>query len=143
LQGTLDLCCALGIKPDDWLPIGAVLLKLVLVHCLNCFPVECYKADYNAETSMPKMLLGKGLFLASSLMNNSCNANTYQVSYGNSIVFRAARPIAKGEEVTVCYRMPATDFSFEERQTTLLKEYKFKCRYERNKGLQSVVMNYL
>jgi hypothetical protein len=129
LQIALDHCGKLGIiKPgDDWLPIGAVVLKLLLVLKYNSFPLECYKANYDAEASLPKMQLGGALFLASSLMSHSCDANTYKVSYGTTVVFRARRPIKKGDQITFCYMAPATDFSFEERQSYFLKEYKFKC----------------
>jgi hypothetical protein len=124
----LNICSSLGIKPDDWLPIGAVILQLSLVISCNGFPLECYKANYDADRRLPKMNLGTGLFLASSMMNNGCDANTYQVAYGTSTVFRAVRPIVKGEEITFCYRRAATDFSYEERQMTLSSDYKFKCR---------------
>jgi len=128
LQRVLWICGCLGIEPADWLPIGAVFLKLNLVLTFNCTAIESCKANYNAETSLPKMLLGSGLFLATSLMNHSCDPNVYQVTYGTSTVFRAIRPIAKGEQINLCYRKSALDCSYEERQSTLLKDYKFKCR---------------
>jgi SET domain len=129
LQSALDLCSALDIKPDDWLPIGAVFLKLSLVIKFNCFAVECFNANYNPEAKMlPILKLGPSLFLASSLMNHSCDANLYNVFYGTSVVFRARRPIVKGEEITFSYMKPATIYCLEERQMALLENYKFKCR---------------
>jgi SET domain len=131
LQAALDLCVALSIKPDDWLLIGTVFLKLSLVIKFNCFAIECFKANFNAEAdSLPILKLGPSLFLASSLMNHSCDANLYNVFYGTSVVFRARRPIVKGEEITFCYMKPATLYCYEERQKALLENYKFKCRYE-------------
>jgi len=130
LQLALDLCCSLGFKPDDWLPIGAVFLKLSLVIEYNCFVIDCFKANYKAEMMglLPTIKLGEGLFLASSLINHSCDPNLYNVHYGTSAVFRAIRPILKGEEITVCYMKPVVNCGYEERQMALMKNYKFKCR---------------
>jgi hypothetical protein len=129
LQVALDLCGILGIEPDDWLPIGAVFVKLSMVVKFNCTNLACFKANYNAEdTSFSSQHLGQGVYLAFSLMNHSCDPNTYQVPYGTSIVIRAKRPILKGEQITFCYKMPATKYSYGERQMALLEEYKFKCR---------------
>jgi hypothetical protein len=129
MQIALEICGTLGIitPDDDWLPIAAVILKLFLIYKYNSLTLECYKANYDAQASPRQMQLGKGLFLASSLISNSCDANTYKVGYGTSVVFRARRPIKKGEQITFCYMAPATEFSYEERQSYYLKEYKFKC----------------
>jgi hypothetical protein len=129
LQETAVLCDFLNIPPADWLPIGAVFLKLHLVIKFNCTNFDFYKANYNAkDRNVPKMLVGFGLFLAFSLMNHSCDANSFHVFYGTSIVIRARRPIKKGEEITFCYGKPATHYSYEERQRGLLKSFKFNCR---------------
>jgi hypothetical protein len=96
----------------------------------NSTTVECFKANYDAEVCLPKMQLGWALFLASSMVNHSCDPNMYQVWY---VVVRAKRPILKGEQLTFCYTMPATKFSFEERQVAILNHYKFKCRCDTKK----------
>jgi hypothetical protein len=122
----LDLCIILSIEPDDWLQIGAVLMKLSLVIKFNCTKMYCSKANYNAKAFKATTLhLGQGLFLASSLMNHCLNANTYQVAYGTTTVFRARRPIKKGERITFCFLESA---SYEERRKALMEDYKFKCR---------------
>jgi SET domain-containing protein len=125
----LDICIFLGVPPDDWLPVGAVLTKLSMVIKFNCTNIDSYKADYNAEdASFTNLHMGQGVYLTFSLINHSCDANTYQVVYGTSLVIRARRPIKKGEQITFCYTKPATKNSYEVRQMTLLEEYKFKCR---------------
>jgi SET domain len=129
LQRVLLICGVLNIPLEEWLTIGAVFIKLYLVQYYNCLAMDCYRTDINAETTiLPRMQLGRGLFLASSLVNHSCNANVYQVMYGTSSVFRARRPIKNGEQITFCYSIPATFSSYEERQMTLWNEYKFICR---------------
>jgi hypothetical protein len=127
LQLALDLCSILSIEPDDWLQIGAVLMKLSLVIKFNCTKMYCSKANYNAKAFKATTLhLGQGLFLASSLMIQCLNANVYQVSYGTSAVFRARRPIVKGEPITFCFTESA---SYEERRKALWEDYKIKCRF--------------
>jgi hypothetical protein len=131
LQAAIALSSDISIHPphDLWLLMGAVFLKLFLIVKFNCTAMEFFMADYQVEAmSMPKLPIGIGLFLATSLMNHSCNANVCQVTYGTSVVFRARRPIVKGEQITFCYKMPATRYSYEERQMTLLEDYNFKCR---------------
>jgi hypothetical protein len=129
LQFTLQLCNSLNIPPDQWLPVGAVFLKLYLAIKFNCTALECYKANYNLEDGrVPRLVLGAGLFLAFSLMNHSCDPNVFQVTYGTTVIYRARRPIKQGEEIAHCYGKLAISSSYEERQKTLLEEYKFKCR---------------
>jgi hypothetical protein len=129
LQVTLDLCGSLNIPPDQWRPIGAVFLKLYLVIKFNDTALDCFKANYSPKPmSIPILPLGAGLFLAFSMVNHSCDPSVYQVTYGTSIVLRARRPIVKGEQITICYGKHAIDFSYEERQKALLRDYKFKCR---------------
>jgi hypothetical protein len=57
----------------------------------------------------------------------------YQVYYGSSAVFRARRPIVKGEQLTCCYMepaLPAAFFRTSRRQKALMELHKFQCRYE-------------
>lgn len=80
---------------------------------------------------MPNLQLGMGLYLASSLVNHSCEPNMYQVFYGTSVVFRAKRPIGKGEQLTCCYMepaLPAVLFDRQQRQKILMDIHKFQCR---------------
>jgi hypothetical protein len=103
-------------------------MKLCLVSAFNQVVIKCYKAIYDRSARLPTANLGMGLFLASSLVNHSCDANMYHVSYGTSVVFRARRPISKGEQLTYCYSRPAFHYSYEDRQRYFLEFFKFKCR---------------
>jgi len=91
--------------------------------------IDAFKANYNS-VSLPRLVLGSGMFLASSLINHGCDATMYQVSYGTTAVFRARRPVSKGEQLTNCYTMPATNYRGKERRETLYNIYKFICRQE-------------
>jgi len=127
-QVTLNLCSYFRIPPDHWMPVGAVFLKLYLVALYNGTSLECFKANYDVEVCPQKMQLGWALSVARCLVNHSCDPNMYQVWYGTSVVFRAKRPIFKGEQLTFCYMKPPSKFNYLERQETYLTFYKFKCR---------------
>lgn len=103
-------------------------MKLDLVITCNYTVINYLKADYSADASGSKLGLGLGVSLASSLVNHSCDANMYQVWYGTTVVFRARRPISKGEQLTCSYIKPATSLTYQRRQDILMDIYKFKCR---------------
>jgi SET domain len=126
----LLLCETFSIPLTERLPVAAIFLKLCMVLELNYVNINCCQFSYDAKATLPKLDLGLGLYLASSLVNHSCDANMYQVFYGTSSVFRATRPIAKNEQLTKCYWLPATKTKYEARQCVILKLFKFKCRYE-------------
>jgi hypothetical protein len=109
------------------LQVAAVFLKLDLVLCFNNRNIVTFMANYiNIKT--PLKTLGEGLCLASSLVNHSCDPNMYIIEYGTTSVFRARRPISKGEQLTMVYANPATIYNYSVRQEQLLKHYKFVCR---------------
>lgn len=65
------------------MPIAAVIMKLCIVTNSNGKLIDCYKANFNTDVvgGLPNLALGLGMFLASSLVNHSCDPNMYQVSY--------------------------------------------------------------
>jgi SET domain len=121
------MCGVQKIPTSQWLPVAAVFLKLHLVVRFNHRIISAYKANYNS-VSLPRLTLGSGMFLASSLVNHGCDATMYEVLYGTTAVFRARRPISKGEQLTNCYAMPATNERGTERRKTLYAMHKFTCR---------------
>jgi hypothetical protein len=114
----LSLCNTLGIPFSQWLPVAAVFLKLSLVMQFNSTIIKHCSADYRAADGLLKLDLGLVMFLAGSLVNHGCNPNMNQISYGSSVVFRARRPISKGEQLTCSYVTPAINAKYEERQET-------------------------
>jgi SET domain len=125
LQIALAHCINIKLPREEWLPVAAILTKLFLVIQNNLLSIFCYKVNYKAGANT--ILLGNSLNLASSLINHSCEPNMYQVSYGTTVVFRAMRPISKGEQLTFSYSKLATTSSYAERQEELYESYKFKC----------------
>jgi SET domain len=120
----------LNVPLDEYLRVASIMLKINRIVALNSKIMDCYNANEHPAEKLPgPELLGNGLFLASSLLNHSCDPNMYQVSYGTSVVFRAARPIMKGDQLTTCYNnMPAIHYSYAVRQDALSSFYKFVCR---------------
>jgi SET domain len=105
-------------------------MKLCLIVDFNKKLINCSRVNYKADFIWQTLALGFGLFLASSLVNHSCDPNTYQAYYGTSTIFRAKRPISKGEQVTCSYLEPtllAARFSRKERQRIIQRYFKFKC----------------
>jgi SET domain len=113
------------IPQSELLPMAAILTKLFLVIQNNLLSIFCYKVNYKADAKT--ILHGNSLNLASSLINHSCEPNMYQVSYGTTVVFRAMRPISKGEQLTFSYSKLAITSIYAERQEELYEAYKFMC----------------
>jgi hypothetical protein len=130
LQCAFSLCNMLNVPLDEYLRVASIMVKIYRIVALNGKIMDCYNANEHPAEKLPgPELLGIGLFLASSLLNHSCDPNMYRVSFGNSIVFRAARPIMKGDQLTTCYNnMPAIHYSYAVRQDSLSSFYKFVCR---------------
>jgi hypothetical protein len=121
----MEHCIKMKIPRSELLPVAAILTKLFLIIQNNALSIFCFKIDYNTETKAN--LLGTGLNLASSLVNHSCDPNMHQISYGTTVVFRAVRPISKGEQLTFSYSKLAITSSYDERQEDLYETYKFIC----------------
>jgi len=126
-----SLCKSLGIPISEWLPVAAVFMKLSLVLRFNSTVIKQSIADFKVKDGLLKLDLGSVLFLASSMVNHSCNPNMIQISYGTSVVFRARRPISKGEQLTCSYVTPTINAEYKERQKILKENHKFKCRWEK------------
>jgi SET domain len=97
-----------------------ILMKLCLVAEFNIKIINCPKFSYKLCLWSPRTLdWALGLYLASSLVNHSCDANMYEVFYGTSTVFRARRPIIKGEQLTCSNlepELPAVYIDYGQRQ---------------------------
>jgi SET domain len=126
-QIALYLSALLKIPQSELLRVSAVLLKLVLVIIFNRKCIYAFKTNYE-QIGISRIPLGEVMYLAVSLINHACDASTYLVSYGSHVVYRARRPIEKGEQLTDCYVMSAANASFRERQKFCKSQYKFICK---------------
>jgi len=129
LQTALYFCEELNIPSSLRLPVAAIFVKLYLVINSNNRNIETLVVDYTKVKRMPKKTLAVSLCLASSLVNHSCDPNMYHISFGTMSVFRARRPVSKGEQLTMCYSYPATIYSLSVRREQLHQDHMFFCRY--------------
>ncbi|PNW88146.1 hypothetical protein CHLRE_01g016450v5 [Chlamydomonas reinhardtii] len=67
--------------------------------------------------------LGTALYPSGALANHSCRPSTVQVFRGRTLQLRALRPLAPGQEVTLCYLEPAA--TAQERREALWDSYCF------------------
>nr|XP_027207936.1 histone-lysine N-methyltransferase ASHR1-like [Penaeus vannamei] len=71
--------------------------------------------------------VGGGVFVASSLLNHSCNPSVAAFSYGRTQVLRAVRHIPAGRPLTYNYGSFYCTEDEDTRRAGLLKQYSFTC----------------
>jgi SET domain len=121
----------LDIPLQEYLQVASIFIKIQRIIKTRFKIMQQFPAHYNnpGEEIPKKQLMGECFFLASDLVNHSCDANMYEVTCGTSVVIRAMRPILKGEQLTTFYLdMPAAKYKYDIRQAALLGCFNFKCR---------------
>jgi hypothetical protein len=126
LQNAICLSIDMKIALSELLPVAAILMKLFMVIQSNATRIFCLNVDYKAKEEV-NTVIANSLNLASSLVNHSCDPNMFKVAYGTTVVFRAMRPISKGEQLTFSYSKLAINSSYKYRQDDLRQTYKFTC----------------
>eukprot|EP01102_Stenamoeba_stenopodia_P004764 TRINITY_DN1511_c0_g1_i1.p1 TRINITY_DN1511_c0_g1~~TRINITY_DN1511_c0_g1_i1.p1 ORF type:complete len:466 (-),score=157.01 TRINITY_DN1511_c0_g1_i1:1058-2407(-) len=97
------------------------LLEMLIRNRLNSFSI------WN-DPSMRQR--GIGVYVSPSFMNHDCNPNVNLKRYSTSLLeFCAARPIKKGEEITISY--VDTSEELDVRRQKLRSTYLFLCRCQR------------
>jgi len=81
------------------------------------------KTGFGFQT--PSEDLVSGLWCYASLINHACVSNTRRIFIRDLLVFRGARPIVKGEEITTAYSMSQ---NFDERQEEQEELWGFRCK---------------
>ncbi len=72
--------------------------------------------------------IGSAAFPVVSLMNHSCNPNVVHICYGDVMVVKVIRRIARGEEILDNYGYHYATHEKKERQVKLCQQYYFRCR---------------
>lgn len=111
---------------------------------LELIEAVLYRADCNAHAFKAGEV---GLFPLAALANHSCDPTCgHSTRTNDEMRFYAARPIAKGEEVSITYLPDLWSTPREERRRTLLLQKLFYCRCarctapERCRGLRCVTI---
>lgn len=105
-----------------------LLFRLFCQITINYFGIVSYVGTREA-------LSGTGLYIEASVLNHSCDPNAATVYFGPTLVLKAIKPIATGDEITINY----VDFTLDpfRRQTALLKSFYFRCLCHRCESNES------
>jgi hypothetical protein len=107
---------------------GAVLRHLLITQCNAYRIIELSRPSKFDE---PKPVnVGVGIYPTAALINHSCDPNADLNFYGDSVIVRAIRNIAEGEEVCISYGPIFYEVKQRARQTGLKGAYFFTCRCE-------------
>ena len=107
---------------------------LMLSH-LQSFPCNAHEVSelgllrHNVPSS-PLEEIGAAIYGTISLLNHSCDPAVNRNFYGDTVVIRAIKPIAKGEEISDNYGFVYPVQPKWQRQTKLYKQYFFACNCE-------------
>jgi hypothetical protein len=123
----LQTASSFGLSLEKRDQLAAAVLKMILVAKYNNKKILHLTMDVTSSgTSFHTRVIGSGLYLASSLFNHSCLANTMPVYCGTTAVVRAIKPIKAGEQLTQDYiahlHEPAS-----KRQDTFNSVHRFTC----------------
>lgn len=66
---------------------------------------------------------GTGLYLTGAMVNHSCDPSCVQSFRGKTLIMRAVRPLAEGDEITIAYAELAA--TRQERRLGLMRDYFF------------------
>jgi hypothetical protein len=125
---------------DDIITISALFIKLFLICVFNYKPVavltniskekidEIFGDKNNQATSYVSGETGFALYLASSLLNFSCEPNLVKACYGSTVVYRAIVPIRKGEQLTEAPYIIRLNENLAQRRKLLMETYRFSCK---------------
>ena len=83
---------------------------------INCVPIV---------TASSKKPVGYAFDVATAMINHSCGPNAFVYFEKNQLRVRSIKPIAAGEEITICYVDPALTLTA--RKAFLQREYFFDC----------------
>merc|ERR1712212_747368 len=89
----------------------------------------CGIFDSNAfESCSPSRVPCRGLYVMASMINSSCLPNTrHYFKNSGELVVVASRPIAKGEEILVCYTQPRWSTSPRQKHLSVTKLFRCEC----------------
>lgn len=116
---------------EDLILTGSVVLNHLLNLPQNTFAITEFQVnlqDYKNDAKQSN--IAGGCYSSLSLFNHSCCASTTRTNYGDILVMYAKRFIPAGSEVSTSYGYSYHVDKKEDRQETLLKDYKFICACE-------------
>jgi len=117
---------AAGSTSDLELIGGAVLRQLQIVQC-NAFRIIELTRPTKFDEPKPEPV-GVGLYPTVSLINHSCDPNADLNFFGDTVIVRAIRNIAEGEEICISYGPLFYEVKPKLRHSQLKGVYFFNCK---------------
>lgn len=120
-------------KPSEGeLFIGGLILHSLMLLQFNSHEISelTISKDKISLSATKSIFIGGGLYPTVSLFNHSCNPGIIRYFVNTTMVVRAIRSIAKGEEISENYGPIFTTTPEAERKRTLRMQYWFDCKCE-------------
>jgi hypothetical protein len=115
------------VPNSEIVPVAAVFYKLLRVLKKEYKPIYVIKANYD-KIGMPRVVVGYALHSTSSFIKHACDATMFQVNYGSTFVYRARKPIKKGEQLTDCFYQSAMNAPRDVRQKFFMGFFGHPCK---------------
>ena len=106
--------------------------KLILQILHHLIAVQCFNSQKISELAHEKSKfnwegIGTSINSSISLINHSCDPNTFLFNMNKTSVLIASKHITKGDEVTMSYYVDYKTLSLQQREYKMLKFYMFQC----------------
>ncbi|XP_054164012.1 SET and MYND domain-containing protein 4-like [Oppia nitens] len=115
-------------KSENYESLGGIILKHILQLITNGHSIASMEfIGQSSNLCFQDRRIATAIYPTVSLMNHSCDPNVIAIYDKKQLIVRAAKPIAKGQEVMNCYGPHCKRMSLKDRQTALLEQYFFTC----------------
>ncbi|XP_042856548.1 SET and MYND domain-containing protein 4-like [Penaeus japonicus] len=115
---------------DDIVLVGSALVHHMMNLLCNAYAIGELQVDVSDSRQSRMEARGGGVFVASSLLNHSCNPSIAAFSHGRTQVLRTVRHVPAGHALTYNYGSFYCTEDEDVRRAGLLKQYSFTCGCE-------------
>ncbi|XP_063612071.1 SET and MYND domain-containing protein 4-like [Penaeus indicus] len=124
--------CGAAFDPthEEVMLLGSTLVHHMMNLMCNAYAIGELQVNLTDYRQCKMEPLGGGVFVASSLLNHSCNPSVAAFSHGRTQVLRAVRHIPAGCPLTYNYGSFYCTEDEDTRRSGLLKQYSFTCGCE-------------
>ena len=113
-------------KRDDLVPVDTFCAQGIIEHnSFGCPTVRSSDLESQKQSASPAGYHSTGLWVRASYLNHACDGNAMRSFFGDMMILRAVRDIAKDEEILHPYLLP--DAINATTQEKLQKTFGFEC----------------
>ncbi|XP_076243429.1 protein-lysine N-methyltransferase SMYD4 isoform X2 [Calliopsis andreniformis] len=129
-DNTFNLNFSILTDSDKRLYVSSLLLRYILQLICNGHAITTLNLLLNKnDSSMDQQdIVATGIYPSASMMNHSCDPNIINIFVKQYLIVRAAKDIAKNEEIFNCYGPHYRHMSRDQRQNILKSQYCFTCK---------------